>query len=69
MSVQSVRHKLELPVRRNEGDGAVILKAGQTNALVKLDVLQFHRFTLSAWIRSVRVKHTAEQKVKRAQSP
>lgn len=50
MSVKSVGHELELSVRRNEGDGAVVLEARQTNALVKLDVLQLNRFTLSAWM-------------------
>lgn len=48
MSVKSVGHELELSVRRNEGDGAVVLEARQTNTLVKLDVLQLNRFTLSA---------------------
>lgn len=64
MSVKSVRHELKLSIGRDEGDGAVILEARQTNTLVKLDVLQLHRFTLSAWIRCVKVKHTVGQNVK-----
>lgn len=47
MSVEAVGHELKLSVRRNEGDGAVVLKARQTHALVKLDILQLYRFTLS----------------------
>lgn len=42
MRVEAVRHELELAVGGNEGDGAVVLKAGQTDALVKLHVLQLH---------------------------
>lgn len=65
MGVESVGHKLELSVGRNEGDGSVILEARQTDTLVKLDVLQLHRFTLSTFIRGVGVKHTVRQKWKK----
>lgn len=44
--VDAVRHELGLPVRRDEGDGAVALEAGQTDALVELDVLHRHRLAL-----------------------
>ena len=46
MSVKSVRHELKLSIWRNEGDGTVILKARQTDTLMKLDILQFYWFTL-----------------------
>jgi len=39
LSVQSVRHQLELAVRRDKGNGAVVLETRQPNALVELDVL------------------------------
>lgn len=42
MSVKSVRHELKLSIWRNEGDGTVILKARQTDTLMKLDILQFY---------------------------
>ena len=42
MSVESVGHELELSIRGDEGDGPVILKAGQSHTLVKLDILQLH---------------------------
>ena len=40
--VEAVGHELKLPVRGDEGDGAVVLEAGQTHALVELDVFQLH---------------------------
>lgn len=42
VGVETVGHELELAVGWDEGDGAVILKAGEPHALVELDVLQFH---------------------------
>ena len=40
--VEAVGHELELAVGRDEGDGAVILKAREPHALVELHVLQLH---------------------------
>ena len=45
LSVEPVRHQFKLPVRGDEGDGAVVLKPRETHTLVELDVLQLHRFT------------------------
>lgn len=42
VSVEAVGHELKLSVGRNEGDGAVVLKARQTDTLVKLDILQLY---------------------------
>lgn len=47
MGVEAVGHELKLAVRRDEGDGAVILKAGQPHALVELHVLQLHRLAFA----------------------
>lgn len=44
VSVDAVGHEFRLSVRRDEGDGAVTLETGQTNTLVKLNVL--HRYSL-----------------------
>lgn len=49
MGIQPVGHELKFSIGRNEGDGAIVLKARQTNTLVKLDVLQLYWFTLAAW--------------------
>ena len=43
LRVEPVAHELELAVRRNEGDGAVVLEARQPHALVELDVLHLYR--------------------------
>ena len=40
---ESVVHEVELAVGGDEGDGAVVLEAGQSHALVELDVLQLDR--------------------------
>lgn len=40
--VETVGHELELAVRRDEGDGAVVLEAREPHALVELHVLQLH---------------------------
>lgn len=42
MGIQPVGHELKFSIGRYEGDGAIILKARQTNTLVKLDVLQLY---------------------------
>lgn len=44
MRVDAVGHEFRLPIRRNEGDRSVTLKARETNALVELHVLHRHRF-------------------------
>ena len=41
-----VGHQLELPVRRDEGDGSVVLEPGESDTLVELDILQLHALTL-----------------------
>lgn len=50
MRVEAVRHELKLSIRWDEGDGAVILKPRQAHALVKFDILKFHRLTLATCI-------------------
>ena len=40
--VEAVGHELELAVGRDEGDGAVVLKAREPHALVELHVLRLH---------------------------
>ena len=42
---ESVRHELKLAVGRYEGYRAVVLEAGETDALVKLDIFHFDSFT------------------------
>lgn len=54
MGVESVGHEFKLPVGRYEGDGTIVLKAGETHALVKLDVFQLDRLALSSlWSREL----------------
>lgn len=48
MSVEAVRHELKLSIGRDEGDGAVVLKARQTDTLVELHIFQLYGFTLSS---------------------
>ena len=43
MQPESVVHEVELSVRRDEGDGAVVLETREAHALVELDVLKLHR--------------------------
>lgn len=43
--VEAVGHELGLSVRGDEGDGAVVLEAGQTDTLMELDILQLYRLT------------------------
>lgn len=47
MSVEPIGHELELSVRRDERDGAVVLEAREANTLVELDVLELHRAAAS----------------------
>ena len=49
VGVETVGHQLKLAVGGDEGDGAVVLKARQTDTLVELHVFQLHRFTLPPW--------------------
>ena len=48
VSVESVAHQFKLSIRRNEGDGSVILKPGQSDTLVELHILQFYTLTLAS---------------------
>lgn len=41
-------HEIEGAVRRDERDGAVIVEARQSHALVEFDVLQVHTLVLAA---------------------
>lgn len=43
--VEAVGHELALAVGGDERDGAVVLEARQTDALMKLHVLQLHCLT------------------------
>lgn len=43
LCIESIRHELELSVRRNERDSAVVLEAIQAHTLMELDILQLHR--------------------------
>ena len=56
VGVETVGHQLKLPVGGDEGDGAVVLEARQTDTLVELDVFQLHRFTLPTWRKRERVR-------------
>jgi hypothetical protein len=47
---ETVRHELELAVRGNEANGAIRLKAGKANTLVKLDVFELDALAF-AWRR------------------
>ena len=53
MCVEAVRHELKLSIRWDEGDGAVILKARQAHALVKFDILEFHRLALATCVITI----------------
>ena len=48
MSVKSVWHELKFSIRWDEWNGAIILKSGQADTLVELNVFQLHRFALAA---------------------
>ena len=54
VGVEAVGHQLKLPVGGDEGDGAVVLEARQTDTLVELHVLQLHGFTLPSCRRRIR---------------
>lgn len=51
MSVEAVGHEFKLSIGRDEGDCAVVLKARQTDTLVKLDIFQLYWFTLPPYIK------------------
>lgn len=65
MSVEAVGHELKLSIGRNEGDGAVVLKARQTDTLVKLHIFQLYRFTLSSSMKKQEII-LKEEKYKRS---
>ena len=44
LRVQPITHQLELPVRRDETDGPVVLEPRQPHALMELDVLHLDGF-------------------------
>ena len=48
MSVKSVWHELKFSIRRDEWNGTIILKSGQADTLVELNVFQLHCFTLAS---------------------
>jgi len=47
VGVEPVGHQFKLTVRRNERDGAIVVKPRQTDTLMKLDVFQLHRLALT----------------------
>lgn len=47
VGVKTVWHQLKFTIRRDVWNGTIILKAWQTNTLVKLDIFKFNWFTLS----------------------
>ena len=62
LGVESVRHELEVSVRRNERNSSVVLEPRQPNALVKLDVLELDCLVLCALeIRRSRESATSER--------
>ena len=48
VSVESVWHEFKFSIGWDEWNGAIILKSGQADTLVELNVFQFHRFALAA---------------------
>ena len=58
--VEPVRHELELAVRRDEGDGAVVLKARQTDTLVKLHIFYGHSLTLVSYKNTRQIQTKVE---------
>lgn len=42
LGAEAVGHELEVTVRWDEGNGAVIVKTGESHTLVKFHILQFH---------------------------
>lgn len=55
-SVEAVGHELALAVRGDERDGAVVLKAWQTDTLMKLHILQLHCLALLSWHKHTHTK-------------
>ena len=48
MSVKSVRHELKFSIGWDEWNSAIILKSGQADTLVELNIFQLHCFTLAS---------------------
>eukprot|EP00959_Pyramimonas_sp_CCMP1952_P434572 9099658-Pyramimonas_sp.AAC.1 len=46
LCAEAVGHEVEGAVGRDEGDGSVVLKAGEPYTLMELNVLQVHRLAL-----------------------
>lgn len=44
--IKSVAHELKLSIRRNECDQSLILESSKTDALVELNITEFHSFVL-----------------------
>jgi hypothetical protein len=57
VGVEPVRHEIELPVGRDEGNGSVVLEPGQADALVELDVLELHGLALGLVGPAGRLEH------------
>mmetsp|Transcript_14532 Transcript_14532/g.31314 ORF Transcript_14532/g.31314 Transcript_14532/m.31314 type:complete len:209 (-) Transcript_14532:318-944(-) len=56
--IQPVRHEIKLSIRRNETNGAIVLKPGKPHTLMELDILQLHRLSRTILICSPRrLKH------------
>lgn len=43
LGIESVGHQLKFSVWRDKGNGPVILKPGESDTLMKLDILHFDR--------------------------
>lgn len=46
LGAEAVGHELEVTIRWDKGNGAVIVKTGESHTLVKFHILQFHRLVL-----------------------
>lgn len=42
LGIEAVAHELKLAIWRDEGDRSIVLESGQSNTLVKLDVLHLN---------------------------
>ena len=47
LGAEAVRHELEVTIRWDKGNGAVVVKTRQSHTLVKFHILQFHGFVLA----------------------
>lgn len=63
VSVDAVGHEFRLSVRRDEGDGAVTLETGQTNTLVKLNVLHRYSLPLVSWTHTHSYSSTSKMQL------